>query len=60
LEKKQHGAWRVAGGKSEGLELTCYPEHHLYLQASGHNLAKLAQRLEPCFKGDGAHYWYVM
>jgi beta-carotene hydroxylase len=42
------------------LELTYHLEHHLYPQIPSHNLAKLAQRLDPYFKEAGVQYWYVI
>ncbi len=42
------------------LELTYHLEHHLYPQVPGHNLAKLAQRLDPHFERLGVQVWHVI
>jgi beta-carotene hydroxylase len=42
------------------LELTYHLEHHLYPQVPSHNLAKLAQRLDPTFERLGVVVWHVI
>ena len=41
------------------LELTYHLEHHLYPQIPSHNLAKLAERLDPFFREAGVQPWHV-
>lgn len=41
------------------LELTYHLEHHLYPQVPSHNLAQLAERLDPFFQEAGVQPWRV-